>query len=95
MAHVEREVDQILGGNKISVAVPGKAIGATILQPFSDVILSSREVDKFFWDTANSQADVKTRNLPIRSKITADFGQIYETWKSRAVLASSGHKDNS
>ena len=94
MAHVEREIDQILGGNKISVAVPGKAIGATILQPFSDVILSSREIDKFFWDTANSQADVKTRNLPIRSKLEADFGVIYETWKSRAVLASSRHKDN-
>jgi hypothetical protein len=95
MAHVEREIDQILGGNKISVAVPGKAIGATILQPFSDVILSSREVDKFYWDTASSQADVKTRNLPIKSKLPADFGAIYETWKIRALLASSNHKDNS
>jgi hypothetical protein len=90
LAHVEREIDQILGGNKITVSVPGKAIAATILQPFSDVILASREGDKFFWDTANSQADVKTRNLPIASKLPASFEPVYEKWKTRALLASGG-----
>ncbi len=88
IAHVERELDQILGGNKITVSVPGKAIAATILQPFSDVILATRENASFFWDTANSQADVKTRNLPIQAKIPADFGQIYDKWAKRAELAS-------
>lgn len=88
IAHVERELDQILGGNKITVSVPGKAIAATILQPFSDVILATRENASFFWDTANSQADVKTRNLPIQAKIPADFGQIYDKWAKRAALAS-------
>lgn len=90
IAHVEREIDQILGGNKITVSVPGKAIAATILQPFSDVILASREGDKFFWDTANSQADVKTRNLPIAGKLPADFGAIYDKWQARAIAASGG-----
>ncbi len=89
IAHVERELDQILGGNKITVSVPGKAIAATILQPFSDVILATRENASFYWDTANSQADVKTRNLPIQGKIPADFGQIYEKWAKRAALASA------
>lgn len=88
IAHVEREIDQILGGNKITVSVPGKAIAATILQPFSDVILASRENDKFFWDTANSQADVKTRNLPIQSKLPADFGPVYDKWLARARAAT-------
>ena len=88
LAHVERELDQILGGSKISISVPGKAIGATILQPFSDVILSVREGDKFYWDTANTQADVKTRNLPIAQKQPADFGLIYTKWKARAEAAS-------
>lgn len=90
IAHVERELDQILGGNKITVSVPGKAIAATILQPFSDVILASRENASFYWDTANSQADVKTRNLPIQGKLPADFGQIYSKWAKRAELASGG-----
>lgn len=88
IAHVEREIDQILGGNKITVSVPGKAIAATILQPFSDVILAVRENATFVWDTANSQADVKTRNLPIAAKIPADFEAIYQKWKKRAELAS-------
>lgn len=88
IAHVERELDQILGGNKITVSVPGKAIAATILQPFSDVILASRENSSFYWDTANSQADVKTRNLPIASKLPADFGAIYAKWHKRASAAS-------
>lgn len=88
IAHVEREIDQILGGNKITVSVPGKAIAATILQPFSDVILAVREGANFSWDTNNSQADVKTRNLPISSKLPADFGAIYDKWKARAILAS-------
>lgn len=90
IAHVERETDLILGGNKITVSVPGKAIAATILQPFSDIILATREGSQFTWDTANSQADVKTRNLPIASKQPADFGKIYDKWKVRALLASSG-----
>lgn len=90
IAHVERELDQILGGNKITVSVPGKAIAATILQPFSDVILAVRENASFVWDTANSQADVKTRNLPIQGKLPADFNAIYEKWKNRALLASGG-----
>lgn len=90
IAHVERETDLILGGNKITVSVPGKAIAATILQPFSDIILATREGSQFTWDTANSQADVKTRNLPIASKQPANFGAIYDKWKARALLASSG-----
>jgi len=87
IAHVERETDQILGGVKLMVASLGKAITSQIPQPFSDVILSVREGDKFFWDTANSLADVKTRNLPIASKIPSDFGAIYQKWAERAILA--------
>ena len=89
IAHVEREIDQVLGGIKLMPAVLGKAITPQIAQPFSDVILTVREGDKFYWDTANSQADVKTRNLPIASKIPADFGQIVEKWEKRAQAAGA------
>lgn len=88
IAHVERETDMILGGVKLMVAALGKAITSQIVQPFSDVILTVREGDKFYWDTANTQADVKTRNLPIASKIPADFDAIYTKWQKRALLAS-------
>lgn len=90
IAHVERETDQVLGGIKLMVASLGKAITSQIPQPFSDVILTVREGDKFFWDTANSLADVKTRNLPIQSKLPADFGTIYQKWAERAITAGGG-----
>lgn len=90
IGHIERETDLVLGGNKITVSVPGKAIAATILQPFSDVILAERTGTEFSWNTANSQADLKARNLPIASKLPADFGVIYDKWKTRALLASGG-----
>jgi AAA domain len=91
LAHVNREVDEIMGGVKLFPNTIGKAIISDIQQPFSDVILSSREGDKFFWDTANSAADLKTRNLPIRSKIEPDFGQILAKWTARKN-ASQGIK---
>lgn len=89
IAHVEREIDQVLGGNKITVSVPGKAIAAQILQPFSDVILATRSGAEFSWDTSNSQADVKTRNLPIAPKQDANFEAIYAKWRVRALAASN------
>lgn len=89
IAHVERETDQVMGGVKLMVSSLGKAITGQIPQPFSDVILSSREGSNFFWDTANSLADVKTRNLPIASKLPADFGAIYQKWAERAIAAST------
>jgi hypothetical protein len=92
IAHVEREQDLIMGGVKLMVASLGKAITSQIPQPFSDVILSTREGDKFFWDTANSMADVKTRNLPIQSKLPASFEPIVSLWASRKALAEGNIK---
>ena len=85
IAHVSREVDEVMGGVKLMPNVIGKAILADLTQPFSDVILATRETEKYFWDTANSQADLKTRNLPVSSRIAPDFGQILLRWYSRAA----------
>lgn len=83
LAHVERETDAILGGIKIMVSTLGRALAPKLPPMFSDVILAVREGDKFTWDTANSQADVKTRNLPIKSGVNPDFGQIVKKWQDR------------
>jgi hypothetical protein len=82
-SHVEREVDQVLGGVKLTVATLGVKLAPKIPPMFSDVILTSREADKFFWSTANSQADLKTRNLPIKDHLNPDFKPIVEKWQSR------------
>lgn len=91
LAHVEREQDRVLGGVMITLASLGKALGPQIVPMFSDVILTAREGDKFFWDTGSALADVKTRNLPIKSGLPPDFKQIIAKWQSRGgVLEVDG-----
>jgi len=83
IAHVEREVDQILGGVKLMVSTLGKALPPKLPAKFSDVILTVRNGTKWNWDTASAIADVKTRNLPIKADNQPDFGLIIDKWKSR------------
>jgi hypothetical protein len=87
LAHVEREVDQILGGVKLMPSALGKATPPLIPAMFSDVILTVREGDKFSWDTASASADVKTRNLPIKGGLPPNFGTILESWRKGAEAA--------
>lgn len=83
ISHVEREIDQVFGGVKITVSTLGKALAPKIPPMFSDVILSVREGGKFSWSTANAMADLKARNLPIADGLKPDFKQIFDKWQSR------------
>lgn len=83
IAHVERETDQVLGGVKLMVSTLGRALPPKIPILFSDVILAVRNGTKWNWDTANAQADLKTRNLPVRSDNPPDFAAIMSKWSSR------------
>lgn len=87
LAHVERETDQILGGVKLTVSTLGRALAPKIPPMFSDVILSVRHGDKWTWDTANVQADLKTRNLPIKADNPPTFAGIVAKWKARGGVA--------
>lgn len=84
LSHVEREVDPVLGGTKLTVGTLGVKLASKIPPMFSDVILTKREGSSFVWSTADPYADLKTRNLPLSEKIRPDFGQIVSKWKSRA-----------
>jgi hypothetical protein len=83
LAHVERETDLVLGGVKLMVSTLGKALAPKLPALFSDVILTARSADKWSWDTASMMADVKTRNLPIKSDNAPDFKAIVDKWSSR------------
>lgn len=83
LAHVERETDLVLGGVKLMVSTLGKAIAPKFPALFSDVILSARSGDKWTWDTASMMADVKTRNLPIKSDNPPTFDTIVKKWAVR------------
>jgi hypothetical protein len=83
IGHVEREIDAVLGGVKISLSTLGNKLSPKITPMFSDVILTVREGGKFSWSTGSALADTKTRNLPIAEGISPDFGLIINKWKSR------------
>jgi len=82
-AHVDRQQDEITGGIKLMTKAIGKAMAGDIPQLFSDVIYCVREGSAWYWDTAAANVDVKTRSLPISSKIKPDFGQIMSKWTVR------------
>lgn len=83
-AHVQRQVNEVTGTTQLMTKAIGKAIADEIPPLFSDVIYCVREGANWFWDTAAANVDVKTRSLPIQAKISPDFGQIMEKWKTRA-----------
>lgn len=82
-SHIERETDQVFGGVKITVSTLGKALPPKITPMFSDVVLTYREGTNFLWSTANAQADLKARNLPLADKLQPSFIQIFDKWASR------------
>ena len=83
-AHVDRETDQVTQSTKIMIKAIGKALATEIPTLFSDVIYTTRDADKFYWDTAAYGVDTKTRSLGYRSKIVPDFAQIMDVWKKRS-----------
>lgn len=83
LSHVDRETDVVMGGSKITVSTLGRAMAPKIPPMFSDVILTTRLGKNFVWDTENSGAEVKSRNLPIDSKNVPSFAPILAKWKSR------------
>jgi hypothetical protein len=82
-AHVDRILDEVMGGKIIMTKAIGRAIAGDIPPLFSDVIFTVREGDKFYWDTAAQGVDTKTRSLPIASKQQPDFGIIMSKWYKR------------
>lgn len=82
-AHVQRQVDEISGSTKLMTKAIGKAMGDDIPQLFSEVIGCVRDGTNWYWDTANSSLDTKTRYLPIQSKIAPDGAQIMDKWLKR------------
>lgn len=83
ISHIEREVDEVLGGVKLTMSTLGKALVPKLSTLFSDIILCTRDGTNWYWDNLNSQADVKARNLPLSGKNKPDFKQIVDKWKLR------------
>ncbi len=87
IAHTEREVDEVMGGQQIMASTLGRKLAPKLPRFFSDVILAKREGTKFTWNTATANVDTKARNLPIADGLPADFGPLIKLWKSRQETA--------
>ena len=85
-AHVDREQDPVTQATKIMIKAIGKALATEIPTLFSEIIYTTREADKFYWDIAAYGVDTKTRSLGIKSKIEPNFALIFDKWKVRAGL---------
>lgn len=92
IAHVEREVDPNGAGVKLMPSLPGQKLSPKIPAMFSDVILTERKGTNWTWNTASSEAAVKTRNLPITDKIPPDFSLILKTWEVRIKALAESKK---
>lgn len=88
ISHIERETDPVLGGLKVMASSLGRALAPKLPGMFSDVILAKRVGSEFWWDTEDTSADLKTRNLPIAGKIPPNFRLIFEKWVSRGGQAT-------
>lgn len=86
IAHIDREVDEVMGGVKIMTHALGRKLAPKLPPLFSDVILAQRVGDKFTWNTASPDTDLKTRNLRIAAGLNPDFGEIVKTWQSRGGI---------
>ena len=82
-AHVDRETDPVTQATKVMIKAIGKALATEIPTLFSDVIYTTREIDKFYWDLAAYGVDVKSRSLPYKSKLQPDFATIMDVWLKR------------
>jgi hypothetical protein len=87
-AHLERELDEVNGGVKIYPSTLGRKLAPTLGRFFTDVIMAKRQGIKFVWDTADGQADLKGRNIPIGSENPPSFAPLIQRWQSRGGLIS-------
>ena len=78
IAHAEREVDEVLGGNQLMVSALGRKLAPRIPRYFSDVIYTKRDGKNFKWSTAEINVDTKARTLPISDSLEPNFAQIIE-----------------
>lgn len=80
-AHIDKQVDEINGGQVVSVNALGRKNAPEIPKNFSDVVLTYREQDKFYWSTTSPNVSTKARNLPFSTSITPGFRQILDNWR--------------
>lgn len=92
-AHIERESNEITGASQIMASTLGSRLAPKIPRFFSEVIYSKRSVvdDKpiFTWSTADPQASLKNRTLPLATTLIQDYAPVVEGYRKRKAIAAT------
>lgn len=92
-AHIEKELNELTGASQIMVSTLGRKLAPKIPRFFSEVVYSRRIIDKgtakFTWSTVDSQADLKSRSLPIASDLIPSFVPVVNAYRRRLQLAGA------
>lgn len=91
-AHVERVMDEVEGRPLLTVSALGQRLAPKLPRTFSDVVLSVKEGDKFYWSTASTGVDLKGRALALSSRLSPDFTQVVDAWKRRNELVGKSNE---
>ena len=92
IAHLERRANPVTGVLTIQADALGKALAPKLPRWFSEVALVYREGNKFFWSTADVDVDLRTRFLPIETKLQPSFIQVVEDWQELMRIAKGEDK---
>lgn len=90
MAHLTRQVDEVMGGIEKMVKALGKHAPQEMPKSFTDVILSREDAGKFSWSTSDSQTDTKATTGPARASFSPSFVPLIEIWRERVQLTETG-----
>lgn len=92
-AHVEKETNEISGASQIMASTLGKRVAPKLPRFFSEVIYSKRTVQEgkpvFVWSTADPNADLKNRTLPVATALLQDYKPVVEGYRKRKALAAA------
>jgi hypothetical protein len=83
-AHVEKEMDEITGVQRVMTSTLGRKLAPKIPRFFSEVVYAQRgATPPFRWSTIDATADLKNRVLPVSNVLAPSFVQIVEGHKRR------------
>jgi len=90
-AHVEKEMDEITGVQRVMTSTLGRKLAPKIPRFFGEVVYARRtaEAPFFRWSTLDSTADLKNRVLPVAAILSANFKPVVDGHNARKALVTT------
>jgi len=86
-SHLEREVNEITGATQTMASTLGKKLAPKLPRFFSEVVMTYKQDNNFYWSTSTTGVDLKNRALPVSDKLPPSFAPIIDTYNKRLALA--------